>query len=972
LDVCLNRIKAPNLSALLSRSRVPEIRKAETAAKLNSAFQAYHRSRLDILKAYPETFKNLLSSGATLASALTPARQGLIEIEVIASVIESRVKKGELANSGTDLATHRKACLAEYLRLGKARNRCTSFVAAAKTRAASIEKSRLEAEKDLKALERQAPSLTETLAREQRLAHFVSKVEGLNNDALRAQLSASTTAFEKSSSATEEARQAYDSAGTAVAKLIRANAALEDPIVRRARDAHPVVQQTIERRLRSAAGLPPESEGSKTRPARRGGDRNKTPSTSDGLLAVLEAARREAAFSASRSQFLDASIRRYSAIEKAHEAVVRAGRTLATRLEAKLEHARETYGCSQEYSIRIGLGIQSAVAAPKQLARAATRETISRLESEIEKIGAEITRATKSLVALRLEGVGAAKHREINQRIFSLVGERQSALRQQYRLLEEAVISTEKLPDSDQKLLLEQARTSMEQRDLWWDPLLAQFGGAELNESRKRVAELYYQESSIRRRLWLFKRAKDRTRSIIALIEKERDAWAALLPILQRDLEAARESAARVEAAATTQLDPSKHSPGKSGTISDVPTIGTLTETVHEAKLIELGLRDFATEVAQRVSTDGFKAAIGAFERATEVYNAQKTELEDELRGLEGHGELTSGAAETVRTKADERWYVYGEIGVTRQRYRDLGLSALRAAMLSLVLVPAFAILVVFVSGRAASRVLSKLQRDGGSNQEDRDREQRLKTLVSVFGAAWNALVVTVASIYVLKQLGVDVTPIVASAGVVGLALAFGAQNLIKDFLAGFFILLENQYKIGDFVTLGAVEGYVESISLRLTVLRDREGKRHFVPNGEIKTVTNESQVYSGYNLDIGISYAEDPDRVIECLRATTLAMSEDDHWGAMFHSAPVVRGIESFGDSAVMIRVHIRTRPGGHFDVARELRSRVKRAFDREGIEIPFPQRTIHHQGLPGSGILLPGRPDAPRTVPTGDEEAE
>lgn len=236
-------------------------------------------------------------------------------------------------------------------------------------------------------------------------------------------------------------------------------------------------------------------------------------------------------------------------------------------------------------------------------------------------------------------------------------------------------------------------------------------------------------------------------------------------------------------------------------------------------------------------------------------------------------------------------------------------------------------------------RVSAKGTSAAGSLDEVRQRRQ---TLASVVTAAGTAVIVSVALMMILEELGMDLAPLLATAGVAGLAIGFGAQTLVKDIIGGIFILLENQYAIGDVVQAAGVDGVVERVNLRTTILRDVYGVVHVVPNGEIRVLSNKTKGWSRAVLDIGVGYGEDPDRVIAVLEEVGRDIVEDPVYGALLLETPTVPGVESFGESSVTIRMMARTLPLKQWDVARELRRRIKHRFDEEGIELPFPQRTV------------------------------
>ena len=222
-------------------------------------------------------------------------------------------------------------------------------------------------------------------------------------------------------------------------------------------------------------------------------------------------------------------------------------------------------------------------------------------------------------------------------------------------------------------------------------------------------------------------------------------------------------------------------------------------------------------------------------------------------------------------------------------------------------------------------------------------REQRARTLGSLLGSVALVAIVVIVVLTILDILLDDIGPILASFGILGLAISFGAQSLVKDVIAGTFMLLEGQFGIGDVVRIEGVAGMVEKITLRTTVLRDLEGVVHVIPNGSITRVSNLTKAWSRAVLDVGVAYREDIDRVLDVLRRLLTEFYRDAEWGALLLEEPEVLGIQAFGDSAVMVRCVAKTLPLKQWDVARELRRRIKNRFDRENIEIPYPHMTFY-----------------------------
>ena len=227
-----------------------------------------------------------------------------------------------------------------------------------------------------------------------------------------------------------------------------------------------------------------------------------------------------------------------------------------------------------------------------------------------------------------------------------------------------------------------------------------------------------------------------------------------------------------------------------------------------------------------------------------------------------------------------------------------------------------------------------------GSKEAEKKRED---TLIRIFTGTLFVVIITLTILMVLPEFGVDIGPILAGAGIVGLAVGFGGQYLIRDLISGLFIILENQYRIGDVVNIDSTGGLVEDISLRKTTLRDLDGIVHHIPHGEVKKVANLSKNFARLNLNIGIAYDTDLDHVIGVVNKVGKELSEDPIFGDSILSPPKFLRVDDFGDSAIVIKILGDTKPLKQWEIMGEYRKRIKMAFDKEGIEIPFPQRVVH-----------------------------
>lgn len=222
-------------------------------------------------------------------------------------------------------------------------------------------------------------------------------------------------------------------------------------------------------------------------------------------------------------------------------------------------------------------------------------------------------------------------------------------------------------------------------------------------------------------------------------------------------------------------------------------------------------------------------------------------------------------------------------------------------------------------------------------------REKRAATLGKVIRNVVRVAAWIIAALLILREIGIDIAPMLAGVGIAGIAIGFGAQSLVRDIVAGLFILIENQFDVGDVISTAGVAGKVERITLRATTLRDAEGKVHIIPNGKMDVVTNMTRTFSKFVIDVGVAYEEDVDEVMAVLKEVGDRMNSDSEIGHKIIGPFEVLGVQDFADSAVVIRAQFTTKPIEQWSIGREYRRRLKKAFDERGISIPFPQRTLH-----------------------------
>ena len=232
------------------------------------------------------------------------------------------------------------------------------------------------------------------------------------------------------------------------------------------------------------------------------------------------------------------------------------------------------------------------------------------------------------------------------------------------------------------------------------------------------------------------------------------------------------------------------------------------------------------------------------------------------------------------------------------------------------------------------------------SNAKDQQSGTALKRAATLTGILRTIALTAIWAIVIIESLqlvGLDIAPILAGAGIVGLAVGFGAQNLVRDLISGFFIILEDQVRLGDVAVINGTGGLVETITFRTISLRDFSGVVHIFPNGAINTLSNMTKEWSAFVLDMRVAYKEDTDRVVEVMNTVGEELRQDRQFGLMMIEPIEVVGVENFADSAVTVRARIKTKPLEQWNIGREYRRRLKKAFDAQGIEIPFPNQTLY-----------------------------
>lgn len=934
----------PIPSKIQSKARVPGVKRIESALLLAKATKAYHEARLKVFNERAVVLGKSSKVTKTVSGNYEKGRQLVIDLEVMTELILKGIAAGSIAKETKNLLRPAKILAGEKDRLAAAR----AISEELRSQVKKLSENDLEALKvtnvEVEQLNREIPKLSSKLDREKALAVFVEKVAQRDNKELLTLLKESIDAAEKAESEAATAAEATNDRNANLNGILDERRSLEDPFARRLREKSPGLRSKILNNLRKLGGYPIEEDnGSGLELKVKEAAKNSKQETGDErekklrlILTLFE----------DYEQYLKEQIRLAKESVEVLEQVGDQRLKVLQAKEAERDLLRRVYGCNEEIQIRLALGMIENGEIKQKVSESDIRKKLSKTDAELVKKREEIESIEAETRVEKAALERWTKQLTQPEQLLPVLSKLLKLYINRKRNLAETRLNYENLNEFEQKALQDNARDLLENETVWDESALTFFSTDRVEDYTSRILVLYREVTNSRRKLKKFEEARRLTESMIGTLSREEEAIRNVLPDFQKSLKRFKKEEELAYARAVASVDPSKASELVAAMktkydvlISPIPAtkadLARLTDEVFELRLLRQAYKDLIDRFDKRVSRLGSKSAAGDYKDDLVQYQRDSREL------LEESTRMMGGPESSLMGEGGSQ----GEIDQLRGRRYNLCVSLLSKRAFSLVLIPMIAWFVLAVSRRLAARMIQHFEVSGtdGVKVENRDREQRRQTLVAVFGTAWKAVVVVVTIIYLLKQLGVDVTPIVASAGVAGLAVAFGAQNLVQDFFSGFFILLENQYKIGDYVAMGDKSGYVEEITLRMTVLRGKDGDRHFIPNGEVKSVTNKTQIWSGFNLDIGVSYDENPDKVIQILRQASKAMHNDSIWSRAFYSEPVVCGIEGFGDSSVDFRILLKTRPGKQWDVARELRRRIKHAFDLEDIEIPFPQRVVH-----------------------------
>ena len=625
---------------------------------------------------------------------------------------------------------------------------------------------------------------------------------------------------------------------------------------------------------------------------------------------------------------LDQKIKEYT---DALEATKEAFELTDQKRSALVNEEKRKYACALELWRRLDDGRIDRGQVPFDLFKARTREAITKVQSDRNERKRAYNKRRKSrhdnletLQAIARLGKWAKIRGDFADK-------KATRISQSVQLIEAASMLFENLAPVDRKQLEYDAKNQLEADDRFWKSWLAFLV---LEKKRELFNEsldtIYLVIARIDDQLRDYAKASEAYLDLIESCKTERDRIKDAPEKLKEGLQLRIDNYQTARYLAAVAASPSAQLTIEDAFKQEVGSPLPIPEETHdwdkdhwagrlyEAEARLRGHQSWTEEVDNLRSKRGLDAEI-------DQYDQQQAKIGNKISGLTDLRENHLSSIAEIRSDYSEA-------------IRGAGLWTLG----SLVLIPLLAWILVRLVNHVARRIEERVV-DGMA----RDRltyHERMKTLSSVTRKTVSFVVWIIAGLYLLHRFGTPISTLLALSGVLGLAFAFGAQSLIRDFFQGFFILLENQYTIGDWIEVGSISGTVERLTLRVTVLRDMEGTLHFIPNGAVTSVSNMTHGWSQVKMEIGVGYGEDIDRVSRVILEAATELCKSSEWKDKVLADPVVPGLQSFGDSSLNIRLVVKTQPGVQWGLARALRKSIKERFDEEGIEIPFPQRVIHH----------------------------
>jgi small conductance mechanosensitive channel len=913
---------------------------AQRTFNLVRAVADYEHGRAAQLARLGKAVGRLAETARALSESAARLDDELLLMRVCVTLIEQYRAAGKLPSDAPEAS--RIAALDEERRQVAAdSDAATAAADDAAERAKRLEgetAAALDAEKAQK--DRLGP-LEAALAQARETARWTHELEALPLADVVARFSAAQESARKGELALRDARLALAAAEAAVASASAAVNALDDPFSRQARRESSALRRRILVAVSRAAGREPPPDG--VVPDGHGPDGVDPLATAETDLGAAAPAKGSAALAdrlekremrvLGREQSLEARLPVEAMVADELARAQLAAGALAARISETLEAVRRLHGAALELRMRVIFGEASEAALPPGAGDAVSDARLVALEADLAASQGRVASLQAERNRIQASRADDVRARELLARALSVIGKTVETLRERASLEATFDRPDSALGETERKRRGQEIVRRSDGDDTLTETVLALF----TSERAQVLTELlrsYYGDlvENDRKRQDLVEMGR-LTRDLLSACEEERKVSIERLPLARRRLVRLRADAAvlRIRYGVVAPTDEASLAElAADGAPAPRPEPlagadpGAIADLVFAAEARALAMARLVSDLEDRLSPRGIDLDRGA--------------RQDELGAIAARTDVLARDATRIE----------GEVARTRQQRRSVLERSALVSLLRVFLIPLVAFVVIRMMYALARRIVKRV-RDDPANLTP-DREQRAQTIVHVFTRTTSGVVVVVAGIYMLKELRIDVTPILASAGVLGLAIAFGAQALVRDYFAGFFILLENQYKMGDTVKIGDSTGIVERVTLRMTVLRADDGTVFFIPNGNVQLVANLTKGWAKTVLKIGVGYDSDLDHVTAVLKQVGKELDEDDLLGGKILEMPQVLGVEDFGEDGITVSMLFRTLPNEQLPVVREARRRIKLAFDKERIPKPESPDPIRHVYPPGA----------------------
>ncbi len=648
----------------------------------------------------------------------------------------------------------------------------------------------------------------------------------------------------------------------------------------------------------------------------------------------------------------DFFVQEYTTLEK----IVEQSQIALENMDNLAKSARRVYGIMTELKIRLGKGEISEEDIPQVNIKKSGREFSNAVEQEKLSFEKLVDEDIKNLKIIKKISRSTREKRLILEDRQKLISSKLNYLNEIARLDEKLNKSEEDKSETEKKKFAQEVSQKMASEDTVKESMLLFFSSPE-SENQTELLKSYYDD-------WIILEKKEKYLEMqIALNEKlwqttikEEEVVQRFYEVLQKIDTFSLQSAVDI-AEIELAIKPKTHHPRimeelkkQDANILIVSyknkTLEEAADQVFRAWVMKLAGEAWYKSMRYELSKLGLDSERGEYTTKIGFYKSKQAQIQPKIKELTGHPARSIKLLEEfAKPKTSEEIYRYnnGEIAYTRGlRVKNLNKAAL-ALLFNLITIPLFAFFFIRLSQRGGRHIINGYTKT--AYIKEREQEQRAKTLTALFNTVITTIIAIIALIYILKLFNLNVVPLVASASVVGVALAFGAQALIRDYFAGFFIILENQYMTGDLIRIGEHTGYVQDITFRMTVLRSLEGVVHYLPNGAIERISNLSKQWSRAIIEVGVSYKENVDQAIDILHQVAKDIKKSPKVGDMVLDDYDVLGVEGFDNNAVNLKMWIKTTPGDQFFVKREALRLIKIYFDHYDITIPFPQRVLHQE---------------------------